>query len=344
MRAVTMARYGGPEVLEVQSDVPPPEIGHEDVLVRVHASSVNPIDTRRRAGYGRALFERRGARLPLIPGRDLSGTVERVGPRASRFLAGAEVWGAQEVSRQGTYAELVAIRQNHLDHKPKALSHTEAATIPYVAETVFAALSGTAAATPETLEGKKVLVHAGSGGIGSFAIQLFVAWGAEVATTCSTRNVALCDSLGAHTVIDYTQADYSRELGDLDLVLDTLGVRAGEEERSLSVLRRGGEYVSLVHPLMSLIDRLGLPIGGAAAALTLAGRKLRQRLAGRSYKWGLFAPEGEALAVVRELVDAGRIRAVVEKIFSLAEVADAHRHVETGRTRGKVGLRIADGV
>ncbi len=343
MRALRLERYGAPaEAFRLVEDAPLPTMEPQDVLVRVIASSVNPIDCRRRGGYGRRLFARRGARLPLVLGRDVSGVVECVGSAVRRFRPGDPVWGVADNFRDGAWAEFVAVNQRDLAPKPTRLDHEQAAALPYVGLTTWTALVARAGLEPGSAAGRRVLVHAGSGGVGSFAIQLLKAWGAWVATTCSTRNVELVASLGADQVIDYTKQDFAKELGDLDLVLDTLGHEA--EAPSLAALaeRRGARYVSIVHPLIELTDRFGLLPGLAAAGGLLAGRKLGQRLLhGRGYHWSVASPDGRALAEITRLVEAGKIRPVIDRVYPLDAMADAHTHSETGRARGKIIIRVA---
>ena len=346
MRAIELHRFGAPdEALRLNEAFPMPTLRNRDLLVRVVASSVNPIDCARRAGYGRKILGMRGgATLPLVLGRDVSGVVEAVGPEVTRFRAGDEIWAGADVFRNGCWAEYVALDEEQAAAKPTQLSHEEAASIPYVALTTWAALVGGAGLDPAGAAGKRILVHAGAGGVGSFAIQLLVAWGAHVATTCSTRNVGLVKRLGAHEVIDYTQQDYADVLRDYDMVYDTLGFEA--EAPSLSVLKQnaGAQYASIVHPLMPLTDRYGLPVGALVAGATFARRKLTQRLRyGRGYHWSLFSPNGAALEQIGKLAEEGRIHAVIDRVLPLEEIAAANEHVESRRAQGKVVLSLAPG-
>ncbi len=343
MRAMRLERYGGPdEALRLVEDAPLPIMEPDDVLVRVIASSVNPIDCRRRGGYGRRLFERRGARLPLVLGRDVAGVVECVGSAVRRFRPGDAVWGAVDSFRDGAWAEFVAVGQRELAPKPANLDPEQAAALPYVGLTTWSALVGRAGLEPGNARGLRALVHAGSGGVGSFAIQLLKAWGAWVATTCSTANVERVASLGADQVIDYTKQDFARELADLDLVLDTLGHEAEAPSLALVARHRGGRYVSIVHPLIELTDRYGLLPGLAAAGGVLARRKLAQRLLhGRRYHWSVAAPDGRALAEIGHLVESGHIRPVIDRTYPLEALPAANTHSETGRTRGKLIIRVA---
>lgn len=343
MRAVRLERFGSAgEALRLVEDAPLPDMQPDDVLVRVVASSVNPIDCRRREGYGRRLFARRGARPPLVLGRDLAGVVESVGSAVRRFRPGDPVWGAQDNFRDGAWAEFAAVRQDELAPKPETLSYEEAAALPYVGLTTWSALVGRAGLDADGARGLRVLVHAGAGGVGSFAIQLLKAWGAWVATTCSTSNVPLVTELGADRAVDYTKQDVSAELGDLDLVLDTLGHDAEAPSLGLLARRRGARYVTVVHPALAFTDRFGLLPGALAAAGLLAGRKLAQGvLHGRRYHWAIAAPDGHALAEIGRLVEAGKIRPVIDQVFPLEAMAEAHARSETGHARGKLVIRVA---
>lgn len=339
MRAIELNRYGERDVLTLNPYAPDPALGEGEVLIRLLATSVNPVDAVRRSGYGRRVFELRGAKLPVILGHDASGEAVAVGPKVTRFKVGDVVWSAPDAFRQGTYAECVAVRESEVDFKPESLTHEEAASLPYVALTTWSALVGTGAIEPGAAQGKKVLVHAGAGGVGSFAIQLLKAWGAEVATTCSTANVDFCRTLGADHVVDYTNEDYAAVLSDYDVVFDTLGYAMAAEMPSLSVLKRGGgaHYVSIVHQLLPSIDEYGLPLGLLRAGSILMRRKLSQKLRyGRHVHWALFEPSGKALSEIRALVEAGKIKPQIAAVLPLDQMGEAHRLIETGHTRGKI--------
>ena len=342
MKAARIHRFGEPHDVLVIEDVPAPKPGPGEVVIRLLAASLNPIDCWRRGGYGRRLFRSFGeASLPVILGRDGSGIIESVGPGVRRFVPGQAVWTAPDPFQDGTHAEFVRAAEDEVEPKPESLSHEEAASLPFVGLTVWAALVGKAGLGPDSAQGRKVLVHAGSGGIGTFAIQLLKAWGAHVATTCSADNVALVEDLGADEVIDYRVRDFSRELSGFDVVLDPLG---GEtQRRSVRVLKRGGSLVTLVTPALPLVDRFGLAAGGAAAVAALAAQKTGLRLlGGRRLHWAFFAPDGAALAEIGTLVEAGKIRPVIDRVYDLEQIAEAHAYSETRRARGKIVVRIAD--
>src|SRR5256884_2625897 len=236
MKAIRIHNYGGPEVLQYE-DAPRPKPQAGEVLVRVHAAGVNPIDWKVREGHMKDLWPHK---FPLILGWDLSGVVEEIGAGVSRFKKGDEVYSVPDASRDGAYAEYIVVRESELALKPKSLHHIRAAAVPLAALTAWQSLFDTAQLQP----GQRVLIHAGSGGVGHFAVQ-FAKWkGAYVFATASTKNQDLLRELGVDEPIDYTQQRFENVARNIHIVLDTLG---GEtQERSWSVLKKGGVLVSLV--------------------------------------------------------------------------------------------------
>lgn len=331
MRAAVIHEYGDPDVFQIE-EVDRPPVGPNDVLVRVVASSVNPVDYKIRKGAQRGAVR---LKLPWVLGLDVSGVVEEVGDKVEDFAVGDEVWSSPTHKRSGCYAEYVSIDQKHVGHKPKSLSHEEAASIPLVGLTAWDCLVVAAKLQPE----QKVLVQAGAGGVGTVAIQLAKALGAEVATTCSTRNVELVTSLGADVVVDYTQHEFEDVLSDYDVVLESLG---GEiHKRSLQVLKRGGVLTSINSGLPAATEKYGPNLGLAAVGFKLIGQKMSSRVC-RGIKTSVVVrtPSRENLDELAKLVDDGKIRAVVAEVFPLDAISDAHRAIETGRTRGKNVIRI----
>lgn len=342
MNAIIINEYGSTDVLQYKKDIPMPEIGAYDILVHNKATSVNPVDTLKRNGYGWPIFEKkRNVKFPWILGNDTAGIIEQVGEKVTKFKIGDEVYSAPSISRQGTWAEYTAIAENEVALKPKNISFEEAGGIPYVALTTWMALVNHAKLTPANAARKRVLVHAGSGGIGSFAIQLLKAWGCYVATTCSTRNIELVKSLGADEVIDYTIDDFSHILKDFDVVFDTIGSKAERnEEKSISILKKnaGAVYVSIVHPIVPIITKNGLLLGLLKVAIALLIKKFKNRSI--SYQWSLFTPNANALEQVTQYIEAEKIKPVIDRIFTLDQMAEAHNHIATGRAKGKVVLSI----
>ncbi|MGW4706012.1 NADP-dependent oxidoreductase [Streptomyces sp. NPDC004285] len=306
MRAVVVEQWGGPEKL-VEREVERPEPGLNEVLVRVHAAGVNPVDWKTRASGG--LIEW-GA--PAIVGWDVSGTVEAVGPGVGSLRPGDEVFGMPLFPRQaGGYAEYVVAPARHLAPKPASLSHVEAAALPLAALTAWQALVDAADVRP----GERVLVHAAAGGVGHFAVQIAKARGAYVIGTASAAKHGLLRELGADEVVDYREAPFEDLVSDVDVVLDGLGGETAE--RSLKVLRDGGRLITLPGP-----DDVPAAPDGVRAA------------------WVLVEPDRLGLREITALVESGALRPVVDTVLPLSEAAKAHEIGERGRTAGKIVLSV----
>lgn len=326
MRAARIHAYGPPEVLRVE-EAERPGVGPRDVLVAVRAAAVNPVDWKIRRGYQRALIH---YRLPQTLGLDFSGTVEAVGARVTRVAVGDDVFGSPSHRRQGTYAEYTSVDERQLALKPKKLSHEEAAGIPLAGLTAWKALVQIARVEP----GQRVLVHAGAGGVGTLAIQIAKHFGCEVATTCSAQNLELVRELGADVAIDYKKEPYDEILADLDVALDALG---GEhKERSAKVLRKGGILVSIVNDMAELVSRHGAYGGAAVALVGVLATKLRMWWGGKRFSQALRSPDGEALAQLGAVIDAGGVCPVIDRVLPLESIVEAHAYSESGRARGKI--------
>lgn len=358
MRSIRVGRYGAAaEVLEVCDDTPVPEPAPDEILVRARATAINPVDCSARSGYGRNIFTSLWGSLPLILGRDVSGVVAAVGGDVRDFAPGDEVYAAPHI---GCYAQYVVVKAGHAAKKPRNLSHVEAASLPFVSLTALTALVDNAGLTAKNAAGKRVVVPRAAGGVGSFAVQLLKAWGAYVAAICSTRNVDLVAGLGADVVVDYRVQDFTGLLKDFDLALDTVGkpadfdgvegarYNAGNrddfDERLMSVLKThaNAAYVTICSPKMVLTDRYGLEEGSRRAELLYRERRDAQRALGRRYYWSFFNPDGGALAQVAALAEAGAIRPVIDRVFPLERIADAHEYCESGRAQGKIAIEIPE--
>ncbi|GGT04514.1 NADPH:quinone reductase [Streptomyces kurssanovii] len=311
MRAITVPSWGGPETL-TPAELPRPVPGPTEILVRVHAAGVNPVDWKTRATGG---FGMHGE--PPVLGYDVSGVVEQVGPGVTLYRPGDEVFGMPEFPRQaGGYAEYVTGPARHFAPKPAGLTHIEAAALPLAGLTAWQALVETAGLT----DGQRVLIHAAAGGVGHLAVQIAAARGAQVIGTAREDKHALLKELGADELIDYTRQDFATVLGrTVDVVLDSIGGDYGP--RSLAVLRDGGTLVTLPSP-----DEV--PAG--------AGRGVRTGFT-------LVEPDSTGMRALAGLVEAGRLRPVVETVLPLERAADAHRLGEAGRTRGKIVLSVREG-
>ncbi|MFF3304673.1 NADP-dependent oxidoreductase [Streptomyces sp. NPDC002908] len=333
MKAFMVERYGDQDGVH-SGEIPVPRVGADDVLVRIHAASVNPLDLRLRDGAFKAILP---YRLPLVLGNDLAGVVVQVGSAVTRFTVGDEVYARPRKDRIGTFAELIAVHQDDIAAGPATLTMTEAASLPLVALTAWQALVERARVRP----GQKVLIHAGSGGVGTIAVQLAKELGAEVAATASTTKIDLVRELGADIVVDYREQDFETVLDGYDVVLDTLG---GETlQKSLRVLKPGGQVISIAGPPDAAFAREV----GASVFLRLAMSALSHRIRRRarrhdvSYSFLFMRADGDQLREVTRLVDAGRIRPVVDRVFPFDRTLEALEYVEKGRAKaGKVVVEM----
>ncbi|XP_060789264.1 reticulon-4-interacting protein 1 homolog, mitochondrial isoform X2 [Neoarius graeffei] len=354
MQAWVIDKYGDNSVLRFTKNAAFPVIHYpNEVIIKVHAAGLNPLDVNMRRGYGAATLAMKrdplninkvGSEFPLILGRDVSGVIMECGLDVGYFKPGDEVWAAIPPWKQGSLAEFVVLSANEVSHKPKSLSHTDAVSIPYVAATAWSALVNTGGLNKDNCSKKRILILGGSGGVGTFAIQLLKSWGGHVTVTCSQNAERLVRGLGADDVVDYTSGPVERKLHTLDkfdLVLDNVG---GETEKwALALLKpwSGGKYVTLVTPFLHNTDQLGLADGMMQTAVTIATKALKHLTKGVHYRWGFFAPSGAALDDVSEIMDAGKIRAVVEETFSFSQVPQAMQKVEQGHARGKTVVTVA---
>jgi len=332
MRAFILDRYGSTDALRA-GDMPEPELREDDVLVQIHAAGVNPLDSKIRDGEFKLILP---YRLPLILGNDVAGVVVRVGSRVRRFKPGDEVYARPDKDRIGTFAEFISMNEDAVAIKPKGLTMEEAASIPLVGLTAWQALIERA----KLKKGQKVLIHAGSGGVGTFAIQLAKHVGAIVATTTSTANVEWVKRLGADIVIDYSKDDFATILRDYDVVLNSLG--GVTLEKSLRVLKPGGKLISLSGPP----DPAFAEAIGSSWFLKLAMRVLSYRIRKKakrhhvSYSFLFMRASGGQLREIGSLIDSGVIRPVVDRVFPFESTKEAMAYVEGGRAKGKVVVKV----
>jgi len=310
MKAIQIHKYGGPEVLRYE-DAPRPQPQAGEVLVRVHAAGVNPIDWKVREGEMKDFWPHK---FPLILGWDLSGVVEELGKGVSQFKIGDEVYGLPDPTRGGAYADYIVVRETELALKPNSLHHIRAAAVPLATLTAWQSLFDTAQLQP----GQRVLIHAGSGGVGHFAVQLAKWKGAYVFATSSTKNQDLLRQLGVDEPIDYTQQRFEDVARNIDIVLDTIG---GEtQERSWSVLKKGGVLLSLVQPPS---EEKAKELGVRAAFVA-------------------SHPSGAQLAEIAKLIDSGKLAPIINRILPLSEARRAHDLSQSGHTHGKIALRVSN--
>ncbi len=308
MKAVRIHEYGSSDVLKIE-DVPVPKIADDEVLIRIYAAAVNPVDWKVREGY---LRWRNLHTLPLTLGWDLSGVVEKTGSKVQRFKTGDEVYSRPSIARNGSYAEYIAVQESEVALKPKTITHEEAASIPLVGLTAWEALVTNA----NIKEGQKVLIHAAAGGVGSIAVQIARIFGCYVIGTASERNISFVMNLGAQEVIDYQKEDFNLILNDIDVVLDTVG---GEtQEKSWKVLKEGGM-------LMSIINKPDETIA----------RQYKVR-----YGYIFVRSDGHVLETLARFVDSGRLKPVVGSVFTLEEIRQAHELSQSRRAKGKIVIKI----
>ncbi|UUU36674.1 NADP-dependent oxidoreductase [Streptomyces sp. CA-210063] len=325
MRAFVVTKYKEP--LQ-EADVPEPTVGEHDVLVRVEAAGLNPLDEKIRAGEFKQILP---YKLPLILGNDVAGTVIGVGKAVRGFQLGDEVYGRPDQGRIGTFAERIAVAESDLALKPASISMEEAGSLPLVALTAWQALVERGKVRP----GQKVLIHAGAGGVGSIAIQLAAHLGASVATTASGSNAHFVRALGADTVIDYRTQDFEQLLTGYDLVLDSLG---GETlEKSLRVLKPGGKAIGIAGPPEPAFAReagLNPLLRLAVAGLSRKIRKQAKKL-GVTYEFLLMRASGDQLRQITTLIDQGVVRPVVGKVVGFDQTPQALQSLSQGGIRGK---------
>jgi NADPH:quinone reductase-like Zn-dependent oxidoreductase len=310
------------------ADVPQPTVGRRDVLVRVRAASINPLDKMVRNGEFKRLLK---YRPPFILGHDVAGVVTQVGTDVRAFTVGDEVYARPRDLRIGTFAEFIAIDADDVALKPRSLSFDEAGAVPLVALAAWQALVDLAHVEP----GQKVLVHAGAGGLGSTVIQVAKHLGAYVATTARTSDLERVRALGADEVIDFTERDFAEVLSGYDVVLDSLG--GTNLEKSLTVLRRGGLAISVVGPPdPSFAAQLGQPI--LAPVMALLSRKVRKRAKqlGVRYTFFFMRANGAQLEELAALYDIGTLRPVLDRTFPFEKTLEAMAYVEQGQANGKI--------
>ena len=315
MKAVRIHEYGGPEVLTYE-DAPRPEPGDSDVLVRVMASGVNPLDWKIRQGLRKDALP---YALPMIPGWDLSGVVESVGSSVTGFAPGDQVFSRPDLKRNGSYAEFISVRATELAPKPRTLDHLHAAAVPLAAMTAWQVLFDAPApfTSMRLQKGQTVLIQAAAGGVGSYAVQLAKWRGASVVATASASNAKFLRDLGADEVIDYATRSFEQTVHGVDAVFDTIG--GDTRARSWKVLKPGGILVSIVGPPSE---------DEAKAHGVRSGHVVLQPIAAQ-------------LRELAALIDGGRVKPVVTHVLPLAQARKAHELSQTGHVRGKIVLNVA---
>lgn len=310
MKAVRIHGYGGVDALSYE-EAPRPTAGEGEVLIRVHATSVNPFDAALRSGYLSGYFK---PNFPLTLGTDVAGTVEAVGGGVKDFAPGDSVYARGGVTRDGAYAEYVVVPASDVAAKPKTLDFIHSAAIPHVILTAWQALIEVA----KLAKGQTVLIHGAAGGVGHVATQLARSRGAKVIGTAS-KNVDFLHELGVDQIIDYTKSKFEEVVHDIDVVLDTVG--GDTQQRSWGVLKPGGILVSTIQP---------------PSEETAAAHGVRQGMIATS------PPIGPTLTEVARMVDVGEIKPEVSRVLPLEEIRKAHELIETRHTRGKIVLQVVN--
>uniref|UniRef100_A0A8C8BEU0 Reticulon 4 interacting protein 1 n=1 Tax=Otus sunia TaxID=257818 RepID=A0A8C8BEU0_9STRI len=323
-------RYGRNDVLRFTRDMVFPIIHFpNEVIIQVHAASLNPIDLSMRSGYGATALNMKrdplklksmDTEFPLTLGRDVSGIIMECGLNVSYFKPGDEV-----------------------SFKPKCLSHTEAASLPYVGLTAWSAVNQVGGLNRSNCSGKRVLILGASGGVGTFAVQLVKAWGAHVTAVCSHDASTLMKKLGADDVIDYRSGNLEEQLKTLplfDFILDNVG--GSTEKWALDLLKKwsGATYVTLVTPFLINMDKLGVADGMLQTGVTVGSKTLKHLFKGVHYRWAFFMPSGPSLDEIAELVDSGKIQPVIDQVFPFSEVPKAFLKLEGGHARGKTVIDV----
>lgn len=306
MKAIRIHQFGGTEVLRYE-DSPQPIPGPDEVLIRVHAAGVNPVDAKIRAGKLQGRVDHR-----LILGWDIAGTIEQTGADVTQFKSGDAVYARPDIARDGAYAEYIVVRASEVALKPESLDFIHAAAVPLSALTAWQSLFVAGDLQP----GQTILIHAGAGGVGHYALQLAHWKGAHVITTASARNADFVRALGADDVIDYTRARFEDIVCDVDMVFDTVG--SDVQQRSWQVLKRGGILVSIL--------ALTVPDGA------------EQR--GWRSAYVFVQPSAQQLTQIASLIDAGSIKPHVDNVMTLSDAAKAHILIQGGHARGKIVLNV----
>lgn len=334
MKAFVVDKYKKKGALRL-ANVPEPQLRDSDVLVRIQAAAVNLLDSKVRDGEFKLFLP---YRPPFVLGHDVAGTVVKTGPNVRRFKVGDAVYSRPRDHRVGTFAEFIAVNEADVALKPKNLDMTEAASIPLVGLTAWQALVEVGKVKP----GEKVFIQAGSGGVGTIAIQLAKHLGATVATTTSTKNAELVRSLGADVIIDYNTQDFEKVLSGYDLVLNSQDTKT--LEKSLRVLKSGGQLISISGPPdPAFAEKFGLnPFLKLVMRLLSRDVRKKAKALGVRYSFLFMRAQGQQLSEITSLIESSVIRPVVDKVFPFEKTGDALAYVETGRVKGKVVITVAD--
>ncbi|MGO5007310.1 NADP-dependent oxidoreductase [Bacillus wiedmannii] len=331
MKAMIIDKYG--KVPMRMAEVPTPEINEYEVLAEIHAASINPIDFKIRDGKVKMLLK---YEMPLFLGNDFSGVIVKVGSKVTRFEVGDEIYARPRKNKIGTFAEYIAIHEDDIALKPKNLSFEEAASIPLVGLTSYQALHD----IMHLQKGQKILIHAGSGGVGTFAIQLAKIIGATVTTTASEAGSDLVKSLGVDEIINYKTENFEEILKDYDAVFDTIG--GTTLEKSFNIIKSGGNIVS-VSGIPNA--RFGKEFGSGffkTLLFSLASKKLTalEKKHNAQYSFLFMKPSGDQLRTIANYIEDGKIKPVIDRVFPFEDAQKAMEYSEAGRAKGKIIVKI----
>ncbi len=332
MKAYTINRYNKEDKLQL-IEIHEPTLKENEVLVQIHATSINPLDLKLKSGEFKLILP---YKFPLILGHDVAGIVTKVGSKVSRFKVGDEVFARPADFHIGTFAECIAVNENDLALKPNNISMEEAASIPLVALTVWQAFVENA----KLKKGQKVFIQAGSGGVGTIAIQLAKHLGATVATTTSAENFEFVKNLGADLVIDYKTQDFETILKDYDLVLNSQDEKT--LAKSLRILKHGGKVISISGPPDRAFAKKNELSWFIKTVISFLSRKVTKqaRQLGVDYSFLFMQVNGKQLSEIGRLIETGVIRPVVDKVFQFEQINDAMSYVQSGRSKGKVIVKV----
>ncbi|MGE6537836.1 NADP-dependent oxidoreductase [Bacillus luti] len=331
MKAMIIDKYG--KVPMRITEVPTPEINEYEVLAEIHAASINPIDFKIRDGKVKMLLK---YEMPLILGNDFSGVITKVGSKVTRFKVGDEIYARPRKNKIGTFAEYIAIHEDDIALKPKNLSFEEAASIPLVGLTSYQALHD----IMQLQKGQKILIHAGSGGVGTFAIQLAKIMGATVTTTASEAGANLVKSLGADEVINYKTEKFEDILTNYDAVFDTIG--GTTLEKSFNIIKNGGNIVSVSGMPNA---RFGKEFGSGffkTLLFSLVSKKLTalEKKHDAKYSFLFMKPSGDQLRIIANYIESGKIKPVIDRVFPFEDAQKAMEYSESGRAKGKIIVKM----
>ncbi|QEL86127.1 NADP-dependent oxidoreductase [Bacillus mycoides] len=331
MRAMVIDKYG--KVPMRMTEMPTPEINEYEVLAEIHAASINPIDFKIRDGKVKLLLK---YKMPLILGNDFSGVIVKVGTKVTQFKVGDEIYARPRKDKIGTFAEYIAIHEDDIALKPKNLTFEEAASIPLVGLTSYQALHD----IMQLQKGQKILIHAGSGGVGTFAIQLAKIMGATVATTASEAGENLVKSLGADEIINYKKEKFEDILKNYDAVFDTLG--GTTLEKSFDIIKSEGNIVSVSGMPNA---RFGKEFGSGffkTLLFSLASKKLTalEKKHNAQYSFLFMKPSGDQLRIIAKYIESGQIKPIIDRIFPFENTQKAMEYSESGRAKGKIIVKI----